>query len=415
MPNILDEQVQTFRSGFWLADLLTLLWSGPSRVPFDDRLKQQTQASTVVSWSEGNGDLCPPVYYGVSGDYTLVLVSCVQGLNMAVNLMNGYAVPAVTSGPKENAWAKAAAQWIVARARTAHMPSTTKMLLAGYSGGGMIVQSLAQAFSALSPAPSIRLATFGSPREAQASFCESLARQNVVRWMNDTDPVPLLPPRISEAPGFSILLPYALAQAYVEYVHFRNGTSLNAAGQWQSAEVPPGASLAATASLGAWLLGQVTGEGGPHRIQEYRARLDAGLQARPAPEPALPPTPQEEENEVTGGEWKRARNNGARALFEQAEVQNAVPTVIPDRNLAFVKREGRIYNVYWGDVFIAAGPKKKSALQMKNRLNNLLRSMQHQGVVIPENFVQQFIGYVQLATGDGNGFQPVMADTFPGG
>ncbi len=413
MPNILDEQVGTFASGFWYADQLVQLFTGLNVSAMDARLQAQTGASTVVSWTGRNGDLCPPVYYGVSGQYTLILVSCVQTLNMGVNLMNGYATPAFIAGAKENGWAKDAAQWILGQARDRHMPTTDKMVLAGYSGGGMIAQSIAQAFAGAMDGPTIRLSTFGSPREAQASICNNLRQQDVVRWMNDTDPIPLLPPHVSQLPNFSPLLPYALAQDYVSYVHCKNGVNINAAGQLRSSELPRGAILAPTLSLGAFLLGQVTAEPGAHSIFEYRARLDRGVQATPGPETPPAPTPIETDDGFSRGEWGSDAAAGARAIFVQGEAQSAVGTVIPPEQLPYLKKEGRIWNLYWGNTWIATGPKKKRALHLKRVMVDMLRSMQIQGVMSPAAFADQFSAYTNLATRLGTGFTPIMQDKFP--
>jgi len=413
MPNILDDQVGTFTSGFWYADQLVQLFSGLNVAAMDARLQAQTGASTVVSWTGSSGDLCPPVYYGVSGQYTLVLVSCVQNLNMAVNLMNGYATPAFFAGAKENGWAKAAAQWILQTAAERHMPNTDKMVLAGYSGGGMICQSIAQAFAAVETGPGIRLSTFGSPREAQASICNNLRQQDVVRWMNDTDPIPLLPPHLSQLPNFSPLIPYALAQDYVGFVHCKNGVNINAQGFVSTRELPQGAVLAPTLSLGAFLLGQVSGEPGAHSIFEYRARLDMGVQRLTGPDVPPAPAPIETDDGFSRGEWGSDAAAGARAIFVQGEAQTATGTVIPDANLPYLKKEGRIWNLYWGNTWIATGPKKKRALHLKRVMTDMLRSMQIQGVMSPAAFAEQFQAYTNLATRQGTGFTPVMQDKFP--
>lgn len=413
MANILDEQVGTIASGFWYADLLVQLWSGPTVNPMDARLSAQTGASTTVSWTGQNADLCPPVYYGVSGDYTLILVSCVQSLNMAINLMNGYATPALIEGAKENAWAKAAAQWIVQTARERHMPSTTKYVLAGYSGGGMICQSLAQALSGSPDGPSVRLSTFGSPREAQASICNALAHQDVIRWMNNDDPVPLIPPRIGQVPGFAALLPYALAQEYVGYDHCKNGANLDPDGSRASATLPRDASLSPTASLASFLLQQVGGGGGGHRIQEYRSRLDTALQNVPVVDNPPRPTPVEPDDGFSRGEWGSEAAAGATAVFRQGEAQTAVGLIVPDEYLPVVVKQGRIWSVYWLNNFIATGPKKKRALHFKRTLTDLIRSLMIQGVVEPDALLSSIQLFTQAAATEGNGFQPVMQDEFP--
>jgi len=413
MPNILDEQVGRAETGFWLADMLVQLWNGPTTNPMDSRLAEQTQASTTVSWTDQNGNLCPPVYYGVSGNYTLILVSCIQNLSMGVNLMNGYATPALFAGAKENGWAKAAAEWIIATARERHMPSTTNIMLAGYSGGGMICQSIAQAYAGLDEAPSIRLSTFGSPREAQQSICDNLRQQDVVRWMNDTDAVPLIPPRISQAPGFAALLPYALAQEYVGYTHCKNGVNINASGGLSNRDLPQGSSLLPTASLAAFLMGQVSGEGGPHRIQEYRSRLDLALQSRTIPEAPVPPTPIEPDDGFSRGSWDAAAATQGRALFVQGEAQTSVGLIVPDEYMPYVAKQGRIWSVYWLNNFIASGPKKARALHLKRVIADLVRSLMIQGVVEPDALLNTLSVFTEAATQEGNGFQPVMQDEFP--
>lgn len=411
---VLDQQTESWNYALWMCNALGNVRRGWNKTVNDALFQQQYPDFQLRSFTDINVEVCPTYYAAQLGETVLILVSCVDNIIMAGRLIAGYELGIAPILGGENALAKEAAQYIVGRLAANHFGQARRWLLTGHSFGGMICQSLAAALVRQDATQEVKLTTFGSPREANTTNCRVLEHIDVTRWMNDNDPIPLVPPHISEAPGFSAVLTFAAAASWGRYVHTRGGVQLNPDGTWVAQETPQHTRLSVTDALGAFLVSQSLGEVTPHSLIEYRNRIALNV-----------PPGGESGGEVVGGDWETddgtsrgdwgdAAREATNRVFAQGETQNSVPVVIPDAYTAKVRRVGRrMWSVYWGEIFIATGPTKAKAYGLKNTFNDFLRRLQRQAVTDAPSIAAQFQQYFDVATEEGNGFQPVMQDEFP--
>lgn len=411
---VYNNPVWDFENALWQALNCQSLKSGPETVDINTRVHLETD-DNVISFSEVSSPTVPPFYYGVSANTTFIFVGPTQDINMASAIIKGY-LPIVNLPPRrpQNDWADGAAQYLVERARVNHMPATSSYVIAGYSAGGMVATSLFAALHIANPDLNLSLMTFGSPRTLTGAFAGTLQHSGIARWMNDTDAVPLLPPRLTLAPAWAAALPTANITQYGNFVHTAGGISINASGVARYSVLPQGSQLAPTLSLAGFLFAQVDGNNADHSIDTTIARLRVALGSRgQSQQQAIPFGIMEPVADVATREANAIQRQQVQNIFRAGQVQDAVPVVIPETLKAKVVRQGRQYMVYWGDTFIATGPTKKKAFRLKNDFNHMLFDLQRQAVTEPDALVRQFQQYFDLATQEGNGFQPVMQDQFP--
>src|SRR4029077_12752401 len=80
-------------------------------------------------------------------------------------------------------------------------------ILAGHSFGGAQMEAFAGLLRVNMPASRISTFSYGAPRPGTVTFQERSAGINLIRWYNDTDPVPYVPPHTDEAPLLALALP----------------------------------------------------------------------------------------------------------------------------------------------------------------------------------------------------------------
>lgn len=403
-----------FDLGVWLCDQLTWLRSEPNTVNIDQAVTAATQSS-VVSYSERIGTACPPYYWGVSDNTTVILIGPTQDIVMAAGLWFNYSLLSKTwSGPLENGWAKDAAAAIVQRGRANHMPTPRQLILAGYSAGGMVAQALFNLYGPAGLDLNPTLITIGSPRECGDTLRDAVGQSAVTRWMNDDDGVPLIPPRVQDGTGWlTITSPLDMIQ-YGRFCHTAGGVSLSSTGVPTSSVLPLSATLQPTLSIAAFLVQASLGTTGGHALNEYRRRLAlARSTLGPAPQPMQPREPRELPADSRRQQLNQVQQQAVQNVFRAGQVQDAVAVQIPQTLKAKAVKQGRIWSVYWGDTFICTGPTKKKCLHAKNVFNAFLVSLQRMAITEPDALVHQFQNYFDLATEAGNGFVPIMQDEFP--
>src|SRR6185369_6216305 len=96
----------------------------------------------------------------------------------------------------------------------------------GYSAGGVVGTYLVKRLKLNNTQKKLRLITFGSPRAVNADNLGVWANVPRTRWMNDNDPIPLVPPRVEDAPILLPLLGLITALRYASYVHSSGGLSI---------------------------------------------------------------------------------------------------------------------------------------------------------------------------------------------
>lgn len=410
-----NRQPEEIELGQWLAGMLTECRNRPVNQALLDGVVLRETEAPVNSVIGGDSENVPPFYAAQSGGQTLILIGCTQNILMGLRLLNGYG--GITSGfqtKRHNLWAENAGLIVRNAMNSNHFATPNRLIVAGYSAGGMVAQIMFTQYLTVDLATVPHCVTFGAPRASTSPYRVDIGSAPICRWMNSDDGVCLIPPRLSNNPAWAAALSSPVMIAYGQFAHVQGGADLSPTGVITSNDLPTTASLHPTLSLAAFIQDQVTGNVGPHAISEYLARLNlAALALRDVPQPELPDAPPEPPADTTRREVDQAQVRAVNRIFQQGADQQRVPVRIPDAMLARVVRQGRIYSVYWGTTFIAMGPTKRRAFNLKRYFNVFLKTLQHQAVTEPDAMVHQFQVYFDLATQEGNGFAPVMQDEFP--
>lgn len=281
------------------------------------------------------------------------------------------------------------------------------LLIAGYSAGGAVAlwtakRSITQGFVNAN-----HVITFGSPRSFAPPDNDGLTNVDICRWMNDADPIPLVPPRAEDSP--ILLLPLGLTGAitYGSYIHTRGGISLNPEGQATAATLPPVAAIDPIGSLASWYSGQLGDPNNPHSIQNYSARLFALEQRQVNPAGAAAPVaPVEPVENARRRELTRSQERTVGQIAHRSSEQNKNAVAIASQRHFRAVRFGRVWSVTFGGQLFAYSGNKKRARHLARVGNELLRSLPKQAVVDPETLLQQFNDYLNAAVQPGGPSTP---------
>jgi hypothetical protein len=232
--------------------------------------------------------------------------------------------------------------------------------------------------------------------------------------MTDEDPVPLLPPRLADAPFSLSLYSGRTINRFASFVHPSGGRSISTAGVVTTAEVGPVAAMSPFTSLASWLLTQERGTTNPHMLREYIFRLDTWETANPAPS-ARPPrgAPVESPNLIAPLQLNRQERQNRQLIYRQGTEQQAVPVNIPSTSQFAAKKNSGIWYVTFRDELLAAAPTKRRARALARFGNEFLTRLQSEAVVNPNAILDNFGAYFDDATNPASGFQPTMNITWP--
>jgi len=274
-----------------------------------------------------------------------------------------------------------------------------KWILAGWSFGGAV----AQIFPTFSPGAilattPVDIVTFGSPRIGGPTTRALVnQRSTIYRWMNDTDPFPLIPPRLEDTPLVAAAFGAFGALRAAHFVQAGEGASLAADGKATPSALPLNASARFTGNIISWIQSYVQGTESVHWLGEYSRRLGLTVAANKSP---LVPMDggQDVANPTNRRDIGRAQNEVFDAIRDLAERQNQVNEVIPDPFRPYAARNGRIWVVVFMDSVICTCANEKIARRIARDMRDFLKSLQRQPVVDPEGILRQLTTYFGTAT-----------------
>lgn len=353
---------------------------------------------------------CPAYYYGQTAARGLLLVDGAATLGQGISTWQGYYPPFAPSGlPIVHPWMDAAANEIVARIQFRFALIATTILFGGHSVGGAIAILVANKLLAMNPNLMPWVHSFGSPRFCDSTFGAVVGRLTIRRWMNDDDPVPLLPPRVADVPALVFVTPPNAWIWFARYVHVRGGVELSSLGVASPAELPTLASVGQVTNLGSWLSSLDSVAGNAHSILTYWQRLGLLTASMVVPRtntmriaPEEPATPQ----------TQHLVNRQEAAVQAQVDViaerQNATPVVVPTVQAFRALRSGRIWVVAFGGQVVTIAGSKRAARALARDMNVSFRRLQSAAVVDPAGFTDQLAAYFASATDPASGFRPTM-------
>jgi len=371
------------------------------------------QRSSSLYFAGSNEDLA--FYYGGTNQRKILLIDGVRNSTQANNLFNGYAnftgIPIVVGN---NMWMQRQAELIVGRINEMEMLSREYIDIAGYSGGGAVALPIAQRLRSFEFHPKLKVSSFGAPRTGQPTLRSLMSSVPIARWMTDSDPIPLLPLRLQDAPQIAALVALGTLLNWSNYCHVHGGISISPTGVMTPAILPPNAIANPISSVASWYFGVENDPNNAHALTQYSLRLEAAVRAsaNPAAE-EVDEGPAEEGHRTKRREVNQQRERIERNIFTTAATQTSNPVVTPDPTLFQAFRQGRVWYVGFGDLtVITAGPEKR-ARHIARAGNDFLRSLQKQAVVDPSSLLEQMRVFLVLAQDPSTGFRPTINTTPP--
>jgi len=361
----------------------------------------------------GNSRIPPYWIYKAEG-YAIVFIGGTEDISQAATLVTAWSrrIPNDTFAGLPDLMDSTAFA-IIARFQSFGPPTPGRVFFVGHSYGGVLAQAAAAVFKSRNPSVSVLSVTFGAPRTGDRRFTAMQSRDSNTRWMNDDDPVPLLPPSIPAAISYATGLGNEVIGRWEQFIHGGGGVVLDSDGNPTPGELPPRGQVAGGASLAAWVLKTAQGGDPAHSMSAYYDRLTKLVTRTAPPMPARVHEARQEPSRVND---RHTQNNQIDAyianIVHTGAQQQVGPIVVPpDRPFKTVKFDG-LWWVTFGGQLVAVGGTRKRAGRMAVLGNDFLRRIQRQAGVDTVALKQLFGEYLDLASVPGNGFSPVIA-AFP--
>lgn len=363
----------------------------------------------------------PFMYLVDMTDFYQVLIGRTPNAGAALDLWNGYFdVTFSTQFSASNTYLNRVSRFLYAIMRGWVTRPGVPMRFAGYSLGGAIAQRFALMEWARDQSLIPEVITFGSPRSMGHDEGQSFAFTHTVRWMNNDDPVPLVPLPEGGLPSYAPFVSLLQMNKARFFAHGPGGSQITAEGVISGQTWPQNAGISAQVSFGSWLWSVINGGINAHSLQSYLERFRKWLD--------------DHTGEVSGGDWddpdivgddwedvrliqpvvlRRAQAQQADSIATQQAVQQLMPTQIPAENQVYVTKEGRVYAVNWSGRVITVTTHRRTAHQLSRNFNHVLASLQHQAVVNPSSLTDAFSEYLTNAADPALPFTPTLNTQWP--
>jgi Lipase (class 3) len=258
------------------------------------------------------------------------------------------------------------------------------------------------------------IATFGSPRFGCTAICRNFDARRIVRWMTDTDPVTLLPPRVGDMPILPAIYGVNATIRMGNFVHAPGGVAIDVNGNMANAETAPLAPSAFPLQIGSWLIGADASDGSPHFIGTYASRLQLWMDNHP---PNNPPTrgfePIEKTGQVSGATLSQQARAQETALFVNAAIQEQAVQAVPPDLLFKAVRINRLWYVTMGGSVVSIAPNKRRARGFANAGNDFLRRTLREGYVDTDQLTNSMRGWLTAAQDPTSGITPLISASLP--
>lgn len=357
-----------------------------------------------------------PGYWAVhDGATAYVLLDGLLTWTQAALIAAGYVgAPLDSVFEPHNFYYENAANAILDQLRLAGWVWPPQTYIGGWSLGGA-TGLLLPYFSRLTP-PGIRncyVHTFGQPRPGGRSIAHHIhASCTSFRWMNDNDPVCLVPPRVENFPAVTVAFGIRGALRAQYFVHPQGGVELSRNGTMRAADVPSLAIGGFKGSLAQWLVDWDTGGDIEHAISTYIERLfEAGQIA--AMHGQLAVAPIEQPDRLGAKMVTTAARRYSDSIRELERKQNEPPVLIPAAEMFKVVKRSFTYFVEWQDQIVAACGSRRAARVLARRGNQFLQYLQPRAAVDQPAIAQCFARYLARASDPTTNFSPVMNTEFP--
>jgi hypothetical protein len=283
------------------------------------------------------------------------------------------------------------------------------MVFGGHSLGGALALVVAAICRISRPEADISCTTFGAPRSGGIGWRALNQLSEVKRWMNDNDPVPLVPPTISQCPPLAVVYSAEELRVFADQQHIVGGEEIHPDGSTDAVILPSVASISPTTDLASWLVSLVRNVASPHQTAEYKKRLalipvlanvPGGRVDANAPAEVFPP--------VRNADIQREIRNVRQGIVVIGEAQGQGPVLIPPEQLFRAVKIGQVWYTAFGTRIIAIGPRRRRAGLLAQAGNAFLRRLQRQSQVDPFTLEQTFEAYLRAASDPTSGIKPTL-------
>lgn len=380
-----------------------------------DSVLQPLMADRFQSWFWPASVECPAMYMGGNKSRKIIYIDGATTNAQVSAFIAGYdngTGPTTTNA--FNSYLRDAAILAHGRLTFAGVEIPEYLVLVGYSLGGSIATRLLKIITLFPQQYKHTLLTFGAPRSMGSSAARSTPWGAVARYMTDDDPMPLVPPKLTDAPVLIAAQSVLTNLRWGDYVHISGGLSIAANGVIVPAVIPPVAAMNPGTSLVSWYFAEAQGANNPHALSTYANRLQIAVASVRVPEAVFIPVGHGE-NVIPGGrqEVNRAQARVAAQIARAGHIQNAPREVVPKLKVFYAVRQGRIWSLAFGNQLVALSPTKKRARGIAAAGNDFLRRLQRQGIVDPAAIIEMMTEFLKVATDPAGGFSPVIRTTLP--
>jgi len=400
--------------GEFLAQLLSLLETPFANANMTNMIFQE-QREQVTPILIPKTDIMPAWYFARTQSLLIVCIGGATSLALGRETWNGYVGSQLDTRnyPTNHALFDRAID--VSASLVATVPGgRATIILCGFSMGGAIATILAPMVKAAFPSSNLQCITFGAPRPGTTHLENYLRTIDLVRWMNDDDWVPLIPPRLAYFTQAGAILGTRVLQRIQNFTQPAGGRMLTTDGVVYSNQLPNRATVPSVSDFSAQLSGVDTGAWIPHRLAEYIRRLHmTAARTDQSARGGGNGSTNEQPRPVSAVAARRAVEEVNGPIFALGVAQNVIGVSIPRPRLWRAVRVGRVWWVYFGDLRICAAPIRKRAQGLANIANEFLRRLQSQAVVDPQALTDQLVEYIRLAADPTSGFTPTLSTQLP--
>jgi len=399
MPSIVDQPVNDVALGLFHTSIMRQFESLNPKASMDAILSSVMEPP-FQSWYYPHTPQSVAGYFAGNDQRKILYLDGVRTNAHGANLMDGYAgALGLQQLLGMNAWIARNMNLYLAMISPDHAQATEFLDLVGYSAGGAVAECMAFRLRQLNDNRKKKVITFGAPRPGGPQVRDALTRMPIARWMTPADPIPLLPPRLQDAPQLAAIVPVTLLVAWGNCVHPQGGMVVWDDGTVNAAVDPPESSVNPGSSLASWMLALETTGNNDHRIERYAANL---LEA--SRRYALP---REKAQELAGGEdaddverrdVNRERDRVVRKIGQQQREQTGVIVNQPAFVLFKPTRMGRLWAVVLGDKVVCQGVREDTCRHLCRAGNDFLRSLPKQGLVDVISLRDQLEAFLLFAT-----------------
>lgn len=382
----------------------------PNAQAYTDSLFKLEGLDQWVSTNYQRRDNYPGMYFGTNGKYSAFIGGGTENFTQGSRLMQGYASGiGYTHANEVNTYVIECIDQLTKSAMWFDFLNAPNMLICGHSLGGSIAVWMAQLAAVAQPTHRRILVTLGAPKTGTPFQNAFLASTQITRWMNDDDPVPLVPPTLGQVPLLAVTMSVGQIVAFGKMRHVKGGIQLDSDGVISAQVLPTRASINPTTDLATWLVSLANRTDNSHQTKEYRRRL--GLRAnqpgaRQHRQPAEAPA--EAVAHFTHRQAMAHVNETVATIIHNGQAQNQGPLVIPPQQQFRSVQIGAIWYTVFGEKIIALGPTRRKAGILAQTGNAFLRKLQRQASADPDGLKVALDTYLTAAQDPASGIKPTL-------